>query len=101
MLQVVVMVVAMVAAAAGLGWATTCDAPHPCLPFHPMLQLPDVRVSSLVASVRSAGPQGPVRVAVQGKEEEAEEFDSVVLATHSDVSLRILGAEGPQVHEGA
>ncbi|PSC74866.1 cyclopropane-fatty-acyl-phospholipid synthase [Micractinium conductrix] len=59
-------------------------------------QLPDVRVSSLVASVRSAGPQGPVRVAVQGKEEEAEEFDSVVLATHSDVSLRILGAEGPQ-----
>lgn len=28
---------------------------------------------------------------------EAEEFDAVLLATHSDISLKMLGAEGPKV----
>jgi hypothetical protein len=58
-----------------------------------------VRVASPVAAVLAAAtPGGPVTVAVvQGKEAPAEEYDAVVLATHSDVSLRMLGAQGPQV----
>ncbi|PRW60674.1 cyclopropane-fatty-acyl-phospholipid synthase [Chlorella sorokiniana] len=58
-------------------------------------ELPDVRTSSPVQSVRSLGPQGPVQLTVAGAGE-AEEFDVVLLATHSDISLRMLGAQGPK-----
>lgn len=70
-------------------------------------QLPDVRTACPVSAARSLGPAGPVRLtfsraasAEGGQEpgpEQEEEFDAVVLATHSDVSLKILGQQGPQV----
>ena len=65
-----------------------------CLPACPA-ELPDVRTSTPVESVRSLGEQGPVRVTATGGA--SEEFDAVLLATHSDVSLKMLGEEGPQV----
>lgn len=52
--------------------------------------LDDVRVSSPVESVkRLAGTAAGVEVTVKGKK--AEKFDHVVMATHSDIALRILG----------
>ena len=48
--------------------------------------------------MRSLGEQGPARVTATGGA--SEEFDAVLLATHSDVSLKMLGAEGPQVGWG-
>lgn len=50
-------------------------------------------------SVCSLGPQGPVQLTVAGASE-AEEFDAVLLATHSDISLKMLGAQGPKVRCG-
>lgn len=55
--------------------------------------LPDVRTGTPVTSVKSLGAEGPVQLtAADG----AAEYDGVVLATHSDVSLKILGEQGPQ-----
>jgi len=56
-------------------------------------ELPDVRTSTPVKSVRSLGPQGPV--AITASDGEAQ-YDAVVMATHSDVTLRLLGSDGPQ-----
>jgi cyclopropane fatty-acyl-phospholipid synthase-like methyltransferase/predicted NAD/FAD-binding protein len=54
--------------------------------------LADARAAAPVHSVRSLGPAGPVEVhAADG----TEQYDSVVLATHADVSLRLLGAAAP------
>ncbi|KAL4856846.1 Tuberculostearic acid methyltransferase UfaA1 [Chlorella vulgaris] len=55
--------------------------------------LPDVRTATPIQSIESLGPQGPVRVVAVGGE--AAEFDSVVLATHSDISLQMMGDKGP------
>ena len=52
-------------------------------------RLDDVRVSSPVASVRRLPNGGGVEVTVPGKP--PEHFDQVVLATHSDIALRLLG----------
>ena len=51
-------------------------------------ELTDVRTSSRVSSVRRL-PRGGVEVAVEGLP--PERFDHVVMATHSDVTLKILG----------
>ena len=82
--------------------AVAAVSPHPpaCPPARPPLpaclaELPDVRTSTPVESVRSLGAQGPVRVTAAGGA--SEEFDAVLLATHSDISLKMLGGEGPQV----
>lgn len=72
-----------------------CTAPAP-LHIRPCAELPDVRTSSPVQSVRSLGPQGPVQLTVAGASE-AEEFDAVLLSTHSNISLKMLGAQGPKV----
>lgn len=59
-------------------------------------ELPDVRVGCAVQRVESLGPQGPVRVVHGGGS--TDTFDVVVLATHSDITLRLLGGEqAPQV----
>ena len=50
--------------------------------------LDDVRVSSAVQSVKRL-PGGGIEVTVAGKS--PEKFDHVVLATHSDVTLKLLG----------
>jgi cyclopropane-fatty-acyl-phospholipid synthase len=54
--------------------------------------LPDVRTGTPVTSVRSLGAGGPVHVTAAGG---TAEYDAVVMATHSDVSLRLLGPEAP------
>ncbi|EFN59627.1 hypothetical protein CHLNCDRAFT_29187, partial [Chlorella variabilis] len=56
--------------------------------------LPDVRTATPVRAVRSLGPHGPVQLAAGDGSE--EEYDAVVLATHSDISLRMLGEAGPE-----
>ena len=56
-----------------------------------------MRTGTPVSAVRSLGPAGPV--ALTAADGEAE-YDAVLLATHSDVSLKILGQEGPQVGSG-
>ena len=53
-------------------------------------ELRDVRTDCAIASVESLGPEGPVCVRTAGGE--TEQFDKVVLATHSDVSLALLGS---------
>lgn len=53
-----------------------------------------MRTATPVQSVRSLGPQGPVAVAAA---DGTAEYHAVLLATHSDVSLRLLGEEGPKV----
>ncbi len=63
---------------------------------HPPAELPDVRTGCGVASVRRAatsggGQQAPVALVTEAGE--ALEFDAVVFATHSDVTLRILGED--------
>lgn len=58
-------------------------------------ELRDVRTNCAVASVESLGPEGPVCVRTGGGK--SEQFDKVVLATHSDVSLALLGSACPQV----
>ena len=58
-------------------------------------ELRDVRTSCAVVSVEPVGPTGPVRIrTADGK---TEQFDKVVLATHSDTSLALLGSTCPQV----
>ena len=58
-----------------------------------LAELPDVRTSCPVTSVTpAAAPGGPVVVIAAGGRE--EEYDSVLLATHADVSLRLLGGAG-------
>ncbi|KAL4447595.1 hypothetical protein ABPG75_004814 [Micractinium tetrahymenae] len=69
-------------------------------------QLPDVRTACPVTAARSLGPAGPVQLTFSrdggsgegaaGAAQEEEEFDAVVLASHSDISLKILGEQGPQ-----
>lgn len=55
--------------------------------------LPDIRVGTPVTSVVSATPSGPVTVhASDGK----AEYDAVILATHSDVSLRLVEQGAPK-----
>jgi predicted NAD/FAD-binding protein len=58
-------------------------------------ELRDVRTDCAIASVESLGPAGPVCVRTAGGK--TEQFDKVVLATHSDVSLALLGSACPQV----
>ena len=53
-------------------------------------ELPDVRTACPVRSVISIGDERSTKVSILSKDGE-ETFDSVVLATHSDVSLDILG----------
>lgn len=58
------------------------------------VDLPDIRVGTPVTSVVSATPSGPVTVhASDGK----AEYDAVILATHSDVSLRLVEQGAPKV----
>ena len=64
---------------------------------NPPPELPDVRTSAPVASIRSLGPEGPVELKAGGGAATTETFDAVLLATHSDISLRMLGEQvGPQ-----
>lgn len=55
-------------------------------------ELPDVRTATPVTAVRSLGAQRPVKVEAAGA---TEQFDLVLLATHTDVSLKLLGPSGP------
>ena len=52
-----------------------------------------MRTSTPVASVRSLGPQGPVELTTAGADAAPERYDAVLLATHSDVSLKLLGEQ--------
>ena len=54
-----------------------------------------MRTSTAVSSAVSLGPTGPV--ALTTADGACEQYDAVLLATHSDISLRILGEGGPQV----
>ena len=54
-----------------------------------------MRTKCAIVSVESLGPEGPVCVQTAGGK--TEQFDKVVLATHSDVSLALLGSACPQV----
>lgn len=65
---------------------------HCTLPAH--AELPDVRTGTPVLGVRSLGPQGPVQLTAADGE---AQYDAVLLATHTDISLRILGKQGPKV----
>lgn len=57
-------------------------------------ELPDVRTSTPVASVtRSSNGNGDGGVTVTTAAGDQSSFDAVVLATHSDVSLKLLGAD--------
>jgi predicted NAD/FAD-binding protein len=58
-------------------------------------ELRDVRTSCAVVSVESVGAAGPV--CVRTADGKTEQFDKVVLATHSDISLALLGSTCPQV----
>lgn len=58
-------------------------------------ELRDVRTGCPVEAVESLGAAGPVRVRTAGGK--AEEFDAVVLATHTDTSLALLGGACPPV----
>lgn len=55
--------------------------------------LSDVRTSTPVASVKRSpdGSNGPVTVTTEAGD--VSEFDQVVLATHSDIALKILGKD--------
>lgn len=70
-----------------------CWEPLRTSPLRPA-ELPDVRVATPVTSVASAGPQGPVTVTASDGE---GQYDAVVMATHSDVTLRLLGSGAPEV----
>ncbi|KAK9818144.1 hypothetical protein WJX72_007777 [[Myrmecia] bisecta] len=63
---------------------------------HKILQaLPDVRTGVPVVSVKlCSGGRGPVCVTTA--DGQTADFDAVVLATHSDVSLALLGDESPE-----
>jgi hypothetical protein len=67
-----------------------------CLPL-PCAELPDVRTSTAVTAVDNL-PDGRVRVSAGGSAEQYEEYDAVVFATHSDITLRLLG-EGATADE--
>ena len=54
-----------------------------------------MRTDCAVASVKSLGADGPVCIRTAGGK--SEQFDKVVLATYSDVSLALLGDACPQV----
>lgn len=56
-----------------------------------LAQLPDVHTSTAIAAVKRSNqqPNGPVSLVTEGGTTHA--FDKVVFATHSDVTLRILG----------
>lgn len=58
-------------------------------------ELCDVRAGCGVAAVESLGKSGPVRLRTEGGA--TEKFDAVVLATHTDTSLAMLGDACPQV----
>jgi predicted NAD/FAD-binding protein len=62
---------------------------------HIGVELSDVRVGCGVAAVTSLGPEGPVLVRSEDGVEET--YDAVILATHSDVSLALLGDACPGV----
>lgn len=56
-------------------------------------ELPEVKTSTPILSVKSLGPHGPVHVV--SADGTSTEYDAVVCATHSDVALKILGSDGP------
>lgn len=58
-------------------------------------ELKDVRASTGVKSVTPRNAQGKLVVATEAGE--VEEYDAVIMATHADVSLAILGDACPQV----
>jgi predicted NAD/FAD-binding protein len=58
-------------------------------------ELPDVRTSTPVARVTPAAEGCPAVVHTEAGA--AEEFDAVVLATHTDTTLAALGDGAPEV----
>lgn len=73
-------------------WGLAC---HSVLNVLPCAELPDVRTSTPIVSLHrntttSSSSGGVILTTAAG---ESLTFDAVVLATHSDISLRILGDE--------
>lgn len=58
-------------------------------------ELPDVRTSAAVERVTPASGGAPAVVHTAGGA--AETFDAVVLATHTDTTLAVLGEAAPEV----
>lgn len=58
-------------------------------------ELKDVRLGTGIKSVAPRDAQGKVVVTTEAGA--AEEYDAVIMATHADVSLAILGDSCPQV----
>ena len=52
-------------------------------------ELPDVRVSTPVSKVKSLGAAGPVEVSAS---DGVSQYDAVFCATHSDITLKMLGS---------
>jgi predicted NAD/FAD-binding protein len=69
----------------------------PSVLAHSIAELPDVRTSAGVKSVRRNRGSGDEKVTVTTEDGASEEFDAVVLATHSDVTLAILGDGATEV----
>ncbi|KAJ3204209.1 hypothetical protein HDU67_009725 [Dinochytrium kinnereticum] len=56
--------------------------------------IPDARLSTAVTSIkRVSTPEGGVKIIVTDSDGSVEEFDHVIMATHSDQALKILGEE--------
>jgi predicted NAD/FAD-binding protein len=60
-------------------------------------ELPDVRTACAVTRVTPEKEDGSCRPVVHSGNGAKEEFDAVVLATHSDVSLALLGDQASEV----
>lgn len=70
--------------------------PHSFL-FAVLDALPDVRAGTGIAAVRRAGNNGAVTLVTEAGKEEV--FDKVVFATHSDVTLRMLGGAATEAEQ--
>lgn len=62
-----------------------------------LAELPDVRTGTGIASVIPAGT-GQHQVKVTTEAGDMDYYDAVVLATHTDTSLHMLGDSAPKVH---
>ena len=80
--------------AAAFAAQPTHSSPAQFAVLSPPAALPDVRVGTPVSAVASEGPQGPVKVTASDGE---ALYDAVILATHSDISLRLVEGWAPQV----
>lgn len=60
-----------------------------------LADLEDIRINAEVTSVSPGTPLTPPTVQLAG--DDRLEFDAVVLATHSDVSLKLLGQSAQSV----